>query len=58
MKLYSVQMPLTEFNHVEKGEALYGKFVLRSTCDHIFSILDHLGCVDSQQWNYHWPWRS
>lgn len=26
MKLQSILMPLSEFDHVEKGDALYGKF--------------------------------
>lgn len=28
MKLQSIVMPLTEFDHPEKGDALYGEFLL------------------------------
>lgn len=28
MKLQSIVMPLSEFDHAEKGDALYGKFLL------------------------------
>lgn len=32
MKLHSIVMPPSEFDHVEKGDALYGKFVYIRLC--------------------------
>lgn len=36
MKLHSIEMPPSEFDHVDKGDALYGEFVFNPwACDFI-----------------------
>ena len=40
MKLQSIVMPLSEFDHVEKGDALYGLFLEPTPF-----VFDGLGCT-------------
>lgn len=54
MKLQSILMPLSEFDHAEKGDALYGKFVsVLLCCNPIFVVrlksthgASRYGCLD------------
>ena len=46
MKLQSMLMPLTEFDHVEKGDALYGKFSsISPSCIELNLLLFTNGCL-------------
>lgn len=53
MKLQSILMPLSEFDHAEKGDALYGMFfvVFFLPCDAKLNLLRYNSFIDSLHTN-------